>query len=568
MRLHDSHSADGRSGLYIRRMSQALSIADEYFRLAKANDHLTGMWKGDVEYLESWQDLSEEGLAAYRSALTDIAERADAAREGADAADSITLSTVAWHARNAAYDTEALGTLAVHNPVVGVYSLLAAFLPRYSLVTRDHGRRYLEKLSGLPVMIDQMIDGLTVGRETGWLPNDLHIQMMIDVLDRVLATEPADDPLAGQPAPKEWSESGWDDLVVAAIRDHVKPALRRYRAALETVALAFSRSVDTPGLCHLDGGVELYRRLITGFTTTNITPEEVHERGIEQVARLDEEYRELGGAAFGLTELSEIYSRLRDDESLHYHDVDTLIADATEMFHRAQAEAPKWFRRVPEADCEIRPITAGAMAFYSEPNPQTGKRAAFYFNVEDPSLWGPQLASTTFHEGIPGHHFDLARSVENPDLHDVHREFYIAAFNEGWALYSERLSDEMGLFRNDIERLGMLAADSLRACRLVVDTGMHLHGWSRDRAITYMLENSPLPKGEIEAEIDRYIGNPGQAVAYMIGRLEIQEARRDAEERLGERFEIADFHEAVLAHGTVPLEMMRASVEAWVASVE
>ena len=548
-------------------MSQALQIADEYYQLIKANDHLTGLWKGDVDYLESWFDLSEEGLAAFRTALTDIAERADAASSGADQATATTLSTVTWHARNATYDTEALVTVAVHNPVVGIYSLLAAFLPRYTLVTLDHGRRYLAKLAGLPVMIDQMIDGLSIGRETGWLPNDLHIQMMIDVLDRVLATDPANDPLVGQAAPKEWTESGWDELVVAAIRDHVKPALRRYREALAD-ALSFAPSVDKPGLCHLDGGVELYRKLIAGYTTTNLSPEQIHERGLEQVARLDEEYRELGGAAFGLSEVSEIYSRLRDDESLHYHDVDTLIADATEMFHRAQAEAPKWFRRVPESDCEIRPTTAGALAYYSDPNPETGKPAAFYFNVADPSLWGPQLASTTFHEGIPGHHFDLARSVENPDLHKVHQEFYIAAFNEGWALYSERLSDEMGLFRNDIERLGMLAADSLRACRLVVDTGMHLHGWSRDRAITYMLENSPLPKGEIEAEIDRYIGNPGQAVAYMIGRLEIQEARRDAEERLGDRFEIADFHEAVLAHGTVPLEAMRASVEAWVASVE
>jgi uncharacterized protein (DUF885 family) len=275
----------------------------------------------------------------------------------------------------------------------------------------------------------------------------------------------------------------------------------------------------------------------------------------------------LGEAAFGLTDLASIYARLRDDPSLHYHDVDTLIADATEMFHRAQAEAPQWFRRVPESDCEIRPTTAGAMAFYSSPDPETGKPAAFYFNVSDPSLWGPQLASTTFHEGIPGHHFDLARSIEDHDLHLVQRRLYIAAFNEGWGLYSERLSDEMGLFRTEIERLGMLAADSLRACRLVVDTGMHYLGWARDEAIDYMIANSPLPRGEIEAEIDRYIGNPGQAVSYMIGRLQISEARRSAEERLGSAFDIADFHEAVLGHGTIPLETMRRAVDAWVASV-
>lgn len=548
-------------------MSDARVIADEYWSYYEETEHFHAMWQGELDRLEDWEDLSEDGLTARRTRLLDIAGRADAARAEADRDGAITLSTVAWHARAAAASTEAIHLLEAHNPVVGAYSLMRAFLPRYTLLTADHGVRYLQKLENLPTLLGQMSDGLRRGADTGWVPNALHVQMMIDVLDRALATEPSADPLAGQPAPADGAPADWDAQVIARIVDHVRPGLRRYRDTLAEVSLPAARPVSEPGLCHLDGGDELYRRLVRGFTTTDIAPEEVHERGLEQVARLDEEYRELGGSAFGTTDLTEIYARLRDDSSLHYHDVDTLIADATEMFQRARSEAPKWFRRVPESDCEVRPTTAGALAFYSGPNPETGKPAAFYFNVSDPTLWGPQLASTTFHEGIPGHHFDLARSVENEDLHLVQRKLYIAAFNEGWGLYSERLSREMGLFRNDIELLGMLAADSLRACRLVVDTGMHLHGWSRERAIQYMLDNSPLPRGEIEAEIDRYIGNPGQAVSYMIGRLEIADARRRAEQTLGDRFDIADFHEAVLGHGTIPLATMRESVEAWIASV-
>lgn len=548
-------------------MSDARTIADEYWNLYRDNDHTHALWEGDLEHLEQWQDLSEEGVATYRAALEDIAERAESARAGVSSDDEMTLSTVVWHARSAASQTVALAEIAAHNPVVGSYSLLAAFLSKYTLVTADHGERYLEKLRGLPVMIGQMIGGLERGSDRGWLPNDLHVQMMADSLERSLSTDVGADPLVGQPPPLEGSHPTWHDDIVAIIRDDIRPAFARYREALETVALPAAPPVEEPGLCHLDGGEELYRSLVAGFTTTTLSPEEIHERGLAQVARLDDEYREQGGAAFGTTDLAEIYSRLRDDASLHYHDVDSLIADATEMFRRAQAEAPNWFRHVPESDCEVRPTTAGAMAFYSSPNPETGKPAAFYFNVADPELWGPQLASTTFHEGIPGHHFDLARSVENTDLHLVQRKLYIAAFNEGWGLYSERLSDEMGLFRNEIEGLGMLAADSLRAGRLVVDTGMHLFGWSRTRAIDYMVANSPLPRGEIEAEIDRYIGNPGQAVSYMVGRLEIAGARAWAEAQLGDAFDIADFHEAVLGHGTIPLEAMRRSVEAWVASV-
>ncbi|MEX2424194.1 MAG: DUF885 domain-containing protein [Acidimicrobiia bacterium] len=548
-------------------MSDARAIADEYWALYRDNDHKHALWEGDLDHLEQWQDLSEEGTDAYRRALKDIAERAESARAAASWDDDMTLSTVVWHARSAAAQTVAEAEIAAHNPVVGAYSLLAAFLSKYTLVTADHGERYLEKLRGLPVMIGQMIGGLERGRDRGWLPNDLHVQMMIDSLTRSLSTNPGADPLVGQPPPREGSYPDWHDDIVAIIRDDIRPAFDRYREALETTALSAAPSVEQPGLCHLDGGEELYRRLVAGFTTTILSPEEIHQRGLSQVERLDDEYRELGGAAFATADLGEIYSRLRDDASLHYHDVDSLIADATEMFRRAQAEAPNWFRHVPVSDCEVRPTTAGAMAFYSSPNLETGKPAAFYFNVADPELWGPQLASTTFHEGIPGHHFDLARSVENTELHLVQRKLYIAAFNEGWGLYSERLSDEMGLFRNDIERLGMLAADSLRACRLVVDTGMHLFGWSRERAIGYMVANSPLPRGEIEAEIDRYIGNPGQAVSYMVGRLEIAGARTWAEAQLGDAFDIADFHEAVLGHGTIPLEAMRRAVEAWVASV-
>lgn len=548
-------------------MSEAHAIADEYWDLYQENDLFTALWEGELEYLERWQDLSEEGVATQHAALVDIAVRADAARADAAPSDGVTLSTVAAHARSAAASLEAAAEVAHHNPVVGAYSMLESFLSRYTLVTEDHGRRYLEKLRRLPLMIGELIGGLERGRDKGWLPNDLHVRMMIDNLDRALSTDVGADPLGGQAPPREGEHPGWNDEITTIIAEQIRPALRRYRDALETVALPAAPPVDTPGLCHLDGGDALYARLVAGFTTTMLTPAEIHERGLEQVARLDEEYRELGGSVFGITELAEIYARLRDDTSLHYHDVESLIADATEMFHRAQTEAPNWFRRVPESDCEVRPSTAGAMAYYSGPNPETGKPAAFYFNVAEPELWGPQLASTTFHEGIPGHHFDLARSIENEDLHLVQRKLYIAAFNEGWGLYSERLSDEMGLFRNDIERLGMLAADSLRACRLVVDTGMHLYRWSRDQAVDYMLANSPLPKGEIEAEIDRYIGNPGQAVSYMIGRLEIDAARREAEEGLGSSFDIADFHEAVLGSGTVPLETMRRSVEAWVASL-
>ena len=178
-------------------------------------------------------------------------------------------------------------------------------------------------------------------------------------------------------------------------------------------------------------------------------------------------------------------------------------------------------------------------------------------------MWATfQVAAIAFHESIPGHHLQLALAMENEGVHDLHRHLYLPGFGEGWGLYTERLCDEMGLYADDWERVGMLFADSLRACRLVVDTGMHALGWTRQQAIDYMVDHSPMAVYEIEQEIDLYIGAPGQATSYMMGRLEIDSIRADAEVRLGEAFDIKAFHDAVLSNGMVPLPVLRRIVEA------
>ena len=201
-------------------------------------------------------------------------------------------------------------------------------------------------------------------------------------------------------------------------------------------------------------------------------------------------------------------------------------------------------------------VEQGALAFYSKPIPEVGKPGRFFFNTSDPSAWKTfQLEAVTFHESIPGHHLQLALVVETDDIHGVHTDLPVTVYAEGWGLYTERLADEMGLYSSELDRIGMLAADSMRACRLVTDTGIHALGWSRDRAIQYVLDHSPLSRRIAMGEIDRYIGMPGQALSYMIGRLEIDRIRSEAEQRPG--FEIKAFHDAVLSHGMVPLGTLR-----------
>jgi uncharacterized protein (DUF885 family) len=348
----------------------------------------------------------------------------------------------------------------------------------------------------------------------------------------------------------------------------VARGLSTLRATLADHTLPAALPDDQPGLVHLNAGADEYAKRLWAFTSLDLTPEQVHQIGLDQVARLEVEYLQIAAPVLGTTSLAEIYSRLRDDPALHYRDADTLVADATRALERATAATGAWFGRAPVASCTANPTTHGALAFYSPPSREGTRGGAFFFNVADPAVWGTfQLESVTFHEGVPGHHFQIALAQELPDLHPILAEYLVASYSEGWGLYTERLADEMGLYSSELDRIGMLSADSMRACRLVVDTGMHALGWTRDQAITYFLDHSPMTHGQVVGEVDRYIGNPGQACAYMLGRLAIEDIRANAEARLAERFDIRAFHDHVLATGSIPLGSLRRAIETWVDEV-
>ncbi len=223
-----------------------------------------------------------------------------------------------------------------------------------------------------------------------------------------------------------------------------------------------------------------------------------------------------------------------------------------------------WFGRLPIADCVVAETMTGPTAFYFPPPADNSRPGTFYLNTADPTRWGTyEIEAMAFHEGIPGHHLQLAIAQELEDVPDFRKHAMVTAYVEGWGLYTERLADEMGLYSGPLERIGMLSADSMRAGRLVVDTGLHAMGWSRRQAIDFMAENSPLSLSTIEGEIDRYIGMPGQALAYMMGRLEIMDIREDAKAALGPHFDIKGFHDVVLGSGPVPMSTLRRMVVEW-----
>jgi uncharacterized protein (DUF885 family) len=382
-------------------------------------------------------------------------------------------------------------------------------------------------------------------------------------LDRYHA-EPAGDPLRRPTPPERATEFG-------AARDRlleqeVRPALARYRHVLAEDMRRFGRHDDRPGLAWLPEGDSAYAALSRAHTTTGHSPDHLHQVGLDVIEALREEYAEVGMRVFGTGDRTEIFRRLTTDPALRWKNGDELLAGARNTIARAEAAAPKWFGALPEIPCDVQPVpdveAPGApFAYYFQP-PLDGARPGVYYanthNAHERDRFVSEV--TAFHEAVPGHHLQLALAVERTDLPPLRRLCDVNAAIEGWALYAERLADEMGLYSDGVARLGMLAMDSMRAGRLVVDTGLHARGWSRQRAVDFLRDTTPMSDLEISNEVDRYIAYPAQALSYMVGRLEIQRMRRESERRLGSAFDLRAFHDLILGNAPLPLDVLEKAV--------
>ncbi len=545
-------------------MTDINALGDRYVAYRKRTEHELALWSGDMLHLERWDDVTAGGLESRRRSLEEFEREAlellaEGASDWRERSLGETVAFGAWSARTQMAWREELRWV---NHTMGVIPMTLTFLPRFPLATAEDGARYLEKLHGFGTFVDMWRARLDDGARAGIVPIRHHVASLIHQIEVLLRRQMSATRLARQAPPSRLSPAAaaaWREQLLLTLDTTVAPALHRLVETLRTATLPVARPDDRPGLCHLDGGEAVYADMLRASITTDHTPADVHEIGLEHISRLEDEYRQVGAAALDETDVPTLYRRLRDDPDLHYQSAEQLVDDARRALERAQAASEDWFRRLPVSPCSAEAIEQGPLAYYSRPLADGSKDGTFFFNTKDPAMWGTfQLESTTFHEGIPGHHLQLALAVEDDQLHDVHREFGVAAYAEGWGLYSERLADEMGLYSSELDRLGMLAADSMRACRLVVDTGLHAMGWSRDRAIRYMVDNSPVTAVQIEGEIDRYIGVPGQAASYLMGRREIEDIRATAEQRPD--WDRTAFHDSVLSCGSVPLATLRSIV--------
>ncbi len=364
-------------------------------------------------------------------------------------------------------------------------------------------------------------------------------------------------------------------LVAQAREALTGPFQRGYRTFLDTWDLLEAKASASNGAWSLPQGEAYYANRLSNSTTTELTADQIHQTGVTQVARLHREMERIKQQVGFTGTLQQFFAHINQGRQYKYPNTaagrEQYLADGRRFIAQVMAKAPQWFRRLPKAPLEVRAVEqwrqdTAAVAFYNRPSEDGSRPGIYYVNLADMNqVLKPQTEAISYHEGAPGHHFQIALAQELPGVPKFRRFGGYGVYSEGWGLYAEGLGKEMGFYPEPISDFGMLSTQLWRAVRLVVDTGIHSKRWTREQAIRYFRENALLSERDATKEVERYFNNPGQATSYMIGQLKILELRDRARQALGDRFDIRDFHAVVLENGAVPLDVLEELVNGYIA---
>jgi uncharacterized protein (DUF885 family) len=458
----------------------------------------------------------------------------------------------------------------------GVHLLLAQFVSSIPFDSTKHYEDYLARLNQVPGVFDKLIDVLKQGEKDKLLPPRFLLEKVVTQCQSI--AEPAGEASAfGRPVAKfpdgvpEADRKRLHDAIIAAVDGKVRPA---YRKLAEFVAKDYAPKGRTePGMWALPNGDALYRFSVEQQTTTNRSPEEIHQLGLAEVKRIEDEQGAIA-RELGYTDLAGMRAALKADPKTHASSREQIVEQYRTYIAQMQPKLPELFGLLPKTNVEVMPVQeyrekeAGG-AEYSQGTPDGKRPGRIYVNTGDfknRSLLS--IESTAYHEGIPGHHMQIAIAQTLPGLPPFRQQAGYTAYVEGWALYSERLGKEVGFYKDPLSYYGHLSEELLRANRLVLDTGVHYKHWTRQQMVDFFHAHSSEDEPNVQAETDRYISWPGQALAYKVGQLKILELRARAKKELGDRFDIRAFHDTVLDGGALPLDVLDARVGDWIAATK
>lgn len=465
----------------------------------------------------------------------------------------------------------------VENGGASVFGELSYLVESHTVKTPEDAANLVTRLGQGPKLVDDTIANLRIGLKNKRVAAAEKVRRAIDQLDSEL-DKGADAWSMMQPSwatvkgVDPWGE-GVRDRAYAGLRDVVSsklvPAIVRYRDFLRDEILPAART-EKEGLAGLPGGDACYRATIASHVGLAMSPEELHALGLKEIARTDAELAELGKKVLKTQDLAATIAKLRTDKALYFTSGAEILATAQKALDRAKAATPKVFSVLPKTDCVMREIPGyeapyTTIAYYRQPHYDGTKPGEYFVNTYKPETRPRfELEALTWHESIPGHHTQIAIAQELGAFPAFRKLDGSTAYVEGWALYTERLADEIGLYSSDLDRIGKVSYDAWRSSRLVVDTGIHSLGWTRAQAEAFMKAHTALTETNISNEVDRYIGWPGQALAYKVGQLHISKLRAAAEAKLGAKFDLKGFHAVVLGSGAVTLPVLDQLVQAWV----
>jgi uncharacterized protein (DUF885 family) len=546
-----------------------VDLASKYWEERMSNDPLIATALGDRRFDARLPDITPGGRARWRKEYEEVARECEAIPEGElSPKDKLTRTALLVDAGSMSDYYSCNLEEWVVDPLQGFQNELLNLESYQPVRTVEEGRAMVERWRAIGPYVDQNIANLGAGASAGKVAVKAAVEKVIDEVDALLKKPDPDWPLLrplGVEHP-EWQESDareFRDGLEKSVAESARPGFSRYLDFLRKKILPVARPQEKAGVMHIPGGPGTYTKLIRVHTSLDISPQELHQTGLNEVARINKEMEALGGRVFGVGDRKEILKRLRTDRSLYFSSRDEVAAKAETALAKANAAIARWFGRLPKTPCEVVRMEEheekhSTIAYYRPPAADGSRPGRYYINTSAPETRPRYEAEAlAYHESVPGHHLQIAIAQELQGVPEFRKNSGVTAFIEGWGLYSERLADEMGLYSVDLDRIGILSFDSWRACRLVVDTGMHAMGWTRNQAVRFMLENTALAENNIVNEVDRYITWPGQALAYKTGQLEMMKLRQAAEKRLGKGFDVKRFHDALLGEGAVPLPVLR-----------
>ena len=537
----------------------------------------TASYRGDMRFNDRWTDLSLDAIRSREAADRAALARLKAIDRGAlSPADQLHYDVFLWDLEKS---VERQKYREYQRPLTqrgGVQTAdeIVELLP---FKTEKDYRDWLRRLDAVPAMVEQT----TALMREGVSAKNTPPRVLMQRVTGQIASQVVEDPTAS-PFYKPFAKM--PESIPAATRDalraearqliatRVVPAYRDFGVFFANEYLPGTR--ETIAAADLPDGKNYYDFLAQHFTTTTLGADEIHRTGLREVARIRAEMEKVKAEVGFRGSLAEFFEHLRTDPKFFHKTPEELFVAYQAISKRIDPELVKVFRTIPRLPYGVRPIpdkiAPDTTTAYYQPGAVDGTRAGFYYvNLYKPEVrptW--EMMALSLHEAVPGHHFQFARGMETPDVPMFRRVGYFVAYGEGWALYAERLGYDMGLYDDPYDRMGQLAYDMWRAVRLVVDTGMHSKGWSRDRAIRYFMDNAPKTEQDVVNEIDRYIGWPGQALAYKIGQLKISELREKAHRELGDAFDLREFNDTVLETGSIPLQALEVHVNAWIARMK